>query len=68
VEDKTEESVLDVIEKARKAQQRYLQTHDVQLEMELDSDDGTEGQADEDQEVESAPGQEQGGQAVEKEK
>lgn len=34
-----EPSVLDMIEKARKAQQRYLQTHDVQLEIDLDPEE-----------------------------
>lgn len=34
-----EVSVLDAIEKARKAQQRYLQQHDVQLEIDFEKDD-----------------------------
>lgn len=34
-----EVSVLDVIAKARKAQQRYLQQHDVQLEMDFNPEE-----------------------------
>lgn len=38
-QDEKEVSVLDVIEKARKAQKRYLQQHDVQLEIDFDPED-----------------------------
>lgn len=42
----TEPSVLEMIEKARKAQQRYYQTHDVQLEIDLDPEEEDAGSAD----------------------